>query len=273
MFHYFLELNYRPDKETEIFYDPSASTFQCYWTLEMNSAALSPNAVIEFLYEELFSPYLTGKILENTIEKPWIHLICMEHGSVGFEVTEVLCSENLCEWTKMKPKKVDNVELFLMAQMGSFFFTKSVSFCIKMKSTFDNYYYEIMDVLWLTELWQAAVDQRFTDVEIFVGSDKVMEAHKIVLVARSPVLNALMIKANGTEKSVVTFDAFVDLAILDQFLKFLYTGSLGISANNSKLLKLAEKYEVETLSKVCKPAVRQSYSDVDKLTDFLVANF
>ncbi|KAI9560279.1 hypothetical protein GHT06_014294 [Daphnia sinensis] len=265
-----------PDKETEIFYDPTASTFQCCWEFAINTAALSPNVVIEYQYNKLFSPHLTGKMLySNSIEKPWIHLICMDHGSLGFEVTEVLYSTDFRKWIKMKPKKEDKVGLFLfMAQTAdSFYERQSISFCIKMRNTIENYHYEIMDTLWITELWQAAVNQHCTDVDVFIGNNKVMEAHKVVLATRSPVMNALLCKTSGTEKPNVTFDSSTDPAILEHFLKFIYTGCLGISAANRQLVQLSEMYQVDTLRKIGEIAVRQSPSDVDHLTDFLVANF
>ncbi|KAK4029372.1 hypothetical protein OUZ56_022369 [Daphnia magna] len=254
------------NKETEIFYDPNASTFQCCWEFGINSTALSPNVVIEYQYSKLFSPYLTGKMLyTNSIEKPWIHLICMDHGNLGFEVNEVLYSTDFRKWIKMKPKKEDKVELFLfMAQtVDSFYERQNISFCIKLRNTIENYHYEIMDTLWITELWQAAVERHFTDVDVFIGNDKVMEAHKVVLATRSPVMNTLLSKTSGTEKPNVTFDSSIDPTVLEHFLRFIYTGCLGISATNEQLLKLSKMYQVETLSKVGELAVRQSPADVD----------
>ncbi len=72
------------------------------------------------------------------------------------------------------------------------------NFDIKMVSTNGNYYYEMMDENWLIDLWLAATDKKLTDVDMYVGTVKVMEAHRVILSARSPVLNILLInKVSG----------------------------------------------------------------------------
>ena len=60
----------------------------------------------------------------------------------------------------------------------------------------------------------------------------------------------------------------MDFSVAEQFLKYLYTGTLSISANNKKLLALAEMYQVETLKKMCQLAVHVSDAE-DITTSFL----
>ena len=55
---------------------------------------------------------------------------------------------------------------------------------------------------------------------------------------------------------------------MEEFLKYLYNGSLEISANNKQLLALAEMYQVETLKEICQLAVREV--DVEDITDHLL---
>ena len=56
---------------------------------------------------------------------------------------------------------------------------------------------------------------------------------------------------------------------MEEFLKYLYNGSLEISANNKQLLALAEMYQVETLKEICQLAVREV--DVEDITSSLLA--
>ena len=64
-----------------------------------------------------------------------------------------------------------------------------IYFDFKIVSTIDNYYYEMTDNAWMDQFWTAATEQKLTDVDIVVGTDKLMEAHRVILSARSPVLN------------------------------------------------------------------------------------
>jgi ABC-type transporter Mla MlaB component len=154
---------------------------------------------------------------------------------------------------KMKAKRADNVELFLfVAQANETFYSCNVHFRIEMTSTIENYHYEMMDTSWTTQLWQAALDQQLTDVEIFIGETKI-EAHRVVLSARSPVLSVLLDNVSHVKPSVA-IEENMDVDVVKHFLKFLYTGCLEMSATNKQLLELAELYQVKTLMKICQLA-------------------
>jgi len=153
----------------------------------------------------------------------------------------------------MKPRRADNVELFLfVAQASETFYSCNVHFRIEMTSTIENYHYQMMDTSWTTQLWQAALDRQLTDVEIFVGPIK-LEAHRVVLSARSPVLSILLDSIDHV-KSSIAIEESMDVNVVKHFLKFLYTGCLEMSATNRQLLDLAELYEVKTLLKICQLA-------------------
>jgi hypothetical protein len=216
---------------------------------------LTPNVIIDYQNEKLFAPHLTGKILfSKRIENPWIHLICVNHRNFGLKATGAFCSTDYGRtWMKMKPMRADNVELFLfVAQATETFYTCNVHFRIEMTSTIENYHYDMMDTSWTTQLWQAALDQQLTDVEIFIGSIK-LEAHRVVLSARSPVLSVLLDSIDHV-KSSVAIEESMDVDVVKHFLKFLYTGCLEMSATNKQLLELAEMYEVNALVKICQLA-------------------
>jgi hypothetical protein len=140
---------------------------------------------------------------------------------------------------------------------------------IKTMCTIGNYNYEMMDDAWPTDFWMAAVNQKLTDVDIIVGTVKVMEVHRVILCARSPVLNASFSKIRYTEKSIVIFEAEFDVEIVKNFLNFLYTGSLKTTDGGHQLGKLAAMYDVETLRNVCQ-LLNANPPDAEELTDYLL---
>lgn len=155
------------------------------------------------------------------------------------------------------------MELILFAAQGSGWLEKNsrdrrgnsffhLYFRIEMTSSVENCHYEMMDTSWTTQLWKAALNQHLTDVEIIVGPIK-LEAHRVILSARSPVLSALL-DNNDQVKSSIVIDENMDIDVVKHFLKFLYTGCLEISATNKQLLELSKIYEVETLMKICQVA-------------------
>jgi hypothetical protein len=96
-----------------------------------------------------------------------------------------------------------------------------------------------------------------------------MEAHRIILCARSPVLNIVLNKINNTEKSIVTFGAEFEVEIVENFLNFLYTGRLESSASVHQLSQLATMYQVETLKNICQ-VLSAEPPDSENVTDYLL---
>lgn len=181
----------------------------------------------------------------------------------------------------MKPKnakhKLEKSEMLFFVAKSDVDFDhcseQSIHFDVKIISTIEDYRYEMMDVSWLTQLWKAAEDGKLTDLDVYVGQKKLMEAHQVILSARSPVLSNLLsniVTKNG--KATITFEADIDSSIVKHFLYFLYTGSSKINFRNKQYLALAENHEVVTLSKMCNLAMVSS-PDVDEVTNFLLANF
>jgi hypothetical protein len=236
---------------------------------------------MRFQNENIFSAYLTGERELNTdddyfyVDNPVIHLSCAKHRNFGFKVEDVYCELNADnDWLKMESQYFqENAEILHMAakSQSSYCvdFSVKVEFDIKTVSTIGNYYYEMMDKNWLKDLWMAATKKKWTDVEIFIGTVKVMEVHRIILCARSPVFNELLNKTTNTEKSIVTLGAEFQDGIVDNFLNFLYTGCLESSAGVHQLSQLATMYQVETLKNVCQ-LLNASRPDAENLTDYLL---
>jgi speckle-type POZ protein len=242
---------------------------------------------MQYQDENICIAYFTGKVVYNyhflnsySIAKPVINLLCANHRRLSLKVEDIYCSllnKGYNEWLKMESKySQKNSELLLhfsaqsQSPIGS---SPSVNFDVKFISTIGNYYYEMMDDGWTQDFWVAATKEKVTDVEIFVGTVKVMEAHRVILCARSPILNESLSKISNTGgKSIVTFGAEFDVEVVKNFLNFLYTGSLKSTDNVQQLSKLATMYEVETLKNVCQPfqLINANPPDVEEVTDYLL---
>ncbi len=272
---------FRPEKETEIFFDGTTPTFRCSLTVTKLEST-QPQCVMEYRNEDIFFAYLNGKIEKETFSKsfyfskPEIHLTCAKHRDVGLKVEDVYFGlQDAFIWLKMEPQncRKNNAELVHFAARSDWSIyldsCEPVYFDIKVVSTIGNYYYEMMDDAWSTDFWVAATDQEWTDVEIFVGTVKIMEAHRVILSARSPVLNESLNKISNANKSIVTFGVEFDVKIVKHFLNFLYTGYLKTSARSKQLHKLAKVYEVETLTNICQ-VLSANPPDVEELTNCLI---
>jgi hypothetical protein len=245
--------------------------------------------------ENIFSAYFLWEEVTNPTDKTTdicqaIHFSCSKHRKFGLKIENVYCKQvcvnpslnKVSYWLKMESKHLQkNAELLqhftaqseLDVEFKYSMVVMLFHFDIKIVSTIGNYYYEMMDNAWMEDFWTAATEQKLTDVKIFVGTVKVMEAHRVILSARSPVINAALNKTNDTGKVVFTFGVEFDVDNVKFFLHFLYTGSLETFASNSdknyhQLLKLATLYEVETLKNICQLA--NHVPDVEELTNCLL---
>ncbi len=131
-----------------------------------------------------------------------------------------------------------------------------------------------MDEGWTKDFWVAATNKKFTDVKIYVGSVEVMEVHRVILCARSPILNLSLDKIRNTAgntagKHIFTFEAEFDVEVVKNFLNFLYTGSLKTTDNVQQLSKLATMYEVSTLKKYVCQQLLNANPPVEEVTDYL----
>jgi hypothetical protein len=243
---------------------------------------------MEFLNEDFFIAYYTeqkkidSQVSQGDTSKPVIHFTCAKHRTFGLQIEDIYCgmeessTRGYNRWFKMEPKHHQtNAGLLHFTIQALLGFSEEnlqfrVYFEIKTISKIGNYFYEMMDDKWTTDLWLAATNQKLTDVEIFVGTVKVMEAHRVILSSRSPVLNESLNKINKTaEKSIVTFGAEFDVDTVKTFLNFLYNGFLNTIDGGHQLGKLATMYQVETLKNVCQ-LLNFSPPDAENLTDYII---
>ena len=204
-----------------------------------------------------------------------IRFFIVKPRNCGFKITEVAMTHlqipflvKSVDWIRMKPDQQDKEVIIFTGKRDTIVRSKqldSITFRVKIVSTIENY--SFVDTTWITDLWS---EKQLTDVDILVGQNK-LRAHRVVLSARSPVLKTILSQISNTVEATCTIsDKDGDLFTVEHLLKYLYTGTLSISANNKQLLALAEKYQVETLKKICQLAVHES-SNVDDITISLLS--
>ncbi len=234
---------------------------------------------MQYQKEDMFFAHFTGHCNSSkcSISKPVIHVTCAKHRRFGLKVEDIYCGtkeQKPSQWFKMEAKMLENSAELLQRFTVKLEFdidyrSNHSNFDIKTVSTIGNYYYEMMDDGWLVDLWAAATNKKLTDVKIYVGSVEVMEVHRVILCARSPVMNESFSKIKITEKYRVTFEAEFDVEVVRHFLNFLYTGSLKSTDGVHQLSKLAAIYQVDTLKNVCQ-LLNASPPDAEEITNYLL---
>jgi len=130
-----------------------------------------------------------------------------------------------------------------------------ITFKVKVHSTITSFVNKIIDSTWSGELWAAAVDRNMTDVEFLVG-EEAFGAHRSLLATRSPVFAAMF--ASGMEETATGQVRIEDTdpTTFQHFLKFLYTGMFEPCFLDRELFAVADKYQVDTLMELCRPATK-----------------
>jgi len=243
------------------------------WRLEElpNSGLLATSDLSQFEKQGVFR----AGLLHNAL-KPNASLLCPEYilylaatetQRTGIELDDAESFINGCDQSPMdhrgeKSLQVFGQELYALSAPVTF------QFNVKVHETVDNYRYQLQDTYWPIQLWSAYQDRLLTDVEILVD-DRVLHAHRAVLGARSVVMATIFNNCTSIESLTGKLQIDdVDGDTFEEFLYFLYTGTPSLSLNNCELLKLAEKYQVATLSHLCQLATKSL--DVDEISTSLI---
>jgi hypothetical protein len=131
-------------------------------------------------------------------------------------------------------------------------------FRICIEGTVSGYSYELCDRLAKDQLWAALKNQQcLPDVE-FIVMDKTFPAHKAILAARSIVFaTEFKKKQPGKDgRHQIRIDD-VEPSTVNKFLHFIYTGELMGALADEELLKLAYHYQLSTLVKLCRVALKE----------------
>lgn len=142
------------------------------------------------------------------------------------------------------------------------------TFSVHVVETLSNYRYQLSDVLLAEQLWFAAQNKQWTDVEFAVKSH-IFSAHRTILAARSPILFVLVNSTKPGSRIKINHSNPIAFEI---FLCFIYTGVFNVHKKrsiNEEVLRLADQYDLTTLKTICELAVRDI--DANDLTAFSMA--
>lgn len=218
----------------------------------------------EYRNEKLFSVSLDGQIEQNNQQPGFLlTFTSSNHHKIGLQIKKVLLTLTCpgmteSDSTEMQQKEnleEDEIHKVFVLHTGPLPLPVTVTYYIHVNETIPNYRYEIVDLLCMAQLWLAARKKQYTDFE-FLVQGKVFAAHRAILAARSPVLGNLLAHSGVNFHRIEDIDAHV----FEQFLHFVYTGRLTISAADPQLLVAAERFQIDTLKKLCQNAARGSDS-------------
>lgn len=223
------------------------TTFQCEWTTSMY------NTKSDMFALENEKNCCVGVKYNARLARYILYFISRTRSSCGFEIIDVYFT-TLKSATRMAMQAVkskNSVQVFYY-EMVDWKTPVTCTFWISVRETVDNYHFLLTDKLMAEHLWQAAKEKIFTDIE-FVVAGQVFSAHKAIVAARSPVFGAMfqndMIESRTNQVIVQDMDA----AVFESFLFFLYTGKLQPSFHQEELFSVADRYQVDTLKRICQP--------------------
>ena len=164
------------------------------------------------------------------------------------EVVDVEYSTDQLSWSVSFKHRSSRLSFFDAS--GDFPINSRFYFKIVLKELHDKYPFRLVDRLHGQQLWSAATNRQFTDVEFVVGG-RSFHAHRAIVAARSPYFARMF---NPDEKLAKYEIANCDPTSFEQLLFFMYTSGLHASADNKDLLLAAREYEIATLQTVCERA-------------------
>ena len=166
----------------------------------------------------------------------------------GLEVVDVECSTDRRTWQLMLKRQLSNFTPFFSVG-GTVPLNSRVDFKILLRELDQNYSFCLVDRLHGQQLWSAATNRQFTDVEFVVGG-KSFHDHRAILAARSPYFATKCVIIN------------CDPSAFEQLLFFVYTGGLQASADSRDLLQLGREYGIATLQSVCERALETNFYSI-----------
>ena len=145
----------------------------------------------------------------------------------------------------------------------------TITFNIHVVETTQHYCYQLGDVLLKKQLWAAAKNQQWTDVE-FTVKGHLHAAHRAIVAARSPVLAAIFAGKDHAQSSFSRIKIHdTEPGVFEHFLRFLYTGEFDVACDCHQLIKVADKFQVLNLKFLCQSSSRDI--DASRLTSFAIA--
>lgn len=232
------------------------------WNLkEMNEEPKTvATTMIMFRNKESFRVGLQNRVVTKT-SKPTLFFTAVNLHKMGLRVREVFyCSTKKNEtYQKMTDKNNDydgSLQLFTSIQDEMVLDKCTFNFLIYLDGNVTSYSHQPSDRLLKEQLWATVegVKHFSSDVELVV-KNKTFWVHKAVLAARSPVFAKEFKKQDQCAKVHKLEIEEKDPLIVEQFLRFIYTGETNhMLFNSNELMKLADNYQLPTLSSLCRVA-------------------
>lgn len=248
------------------------TVIECVWSVDAlpEKSQVFTSELLHFRHDGAFRAGLAdhSATKASTLLSPehFLYLACShleKTGTALHQVDSYIDGEDHCRMERRGDKALS----FFGRELYSLSLPSEFKFDILMKETIENYRYELVDSHCALDLWSALECGLHADVELIVA-DASFPAHRVVIGARSAHLANLL---NSATMESVTGRIRIDDASPDvfrQFLYFLYTGSVLESANSRALLKLAQRYQVETLVDLCSSASQEV--DIEELSASLI---
>lgn len=204
--------------------------------------------------------------------KTMIYFICTSLYKTGFKIAKVSIK------IKGKPEldghmkaerndELDHLQLFIKQVDCEWQNQEVITFGIHVVETLENYRYQLSDILFPEQLWTAAQNKLWTDIEFSV-KNHIYSAHRAILAARSPTLFVSQSLIVGSRIKIEHTDPIA----FEMFLRFLYTGIFQVTNQrgiNEEVLQLAERYQLSTLKSLCQLAIQDI--NANQLTSFAMA--
>lgn len=116
-------------------------------------------------------------------------------------------------------------------------------------------------------------DKLFTDIELKANDGKVLEAHKVILATRSPLLFEMLLKdMQETQNDVANVKNF-NSKIMTEVLLFIYCGNVkNLDGVARDLIHAAELYQMKELKKICIESIESTLSAENVLKTLVIAN-
>ncbi len=204
--------------------------------------------------------------LKNYDESSVLFVVAIGLNKIGMKVEDIMygiqgSGTGPVMMTKMTKEDIcgkGSLQLFTTTLAEKVLGNCTFMFRICIEGTDSGYSYQLSDRLAKDQLWTALKNgQHLPDVE-FIVKGKKLSANKAILAARSQVFAEEFEKVqpvNGVPHQI-RIDGAEPSTVLN-FLHFIYTGEPMGTLADEELLKLADRYQLTTLSSLCKLALKK----------------
>ncbi|CAG5101218.1 Similar to spopl: Speckle-type POZ protein-like (Xenopus laevis) [Cotesia congregata] len=123
------------------------------------------------------------------------------------------------------------------------------------KVTVPNVPFNSSKIQIIEDLKELYNNRESSDVTINI-ENKQIKAHKVILMARSPVLAAMFTHDMSEKKSNEVFITDISPDIFEKLLQYIYTDEVSdLDSIAADLLKAADKYQLQSLKKMCEESL------------------